>query len=940
MGTAAEPGDTGMAQVGGAVPDRPADHRTFLIADIRGYTSYTDERGDEAAAALANQFARIVREVVEARDGTLVELRGDEALTVFTSARQALRAAVELQAHIADEQLPRGVGIGLDAGEAVPVEGGYRGTALNVAARLCAQAAAGEILATETVIHLAARIEGIHYREPRSMRLKGFENPFRVVGVRAEAAATGAARSSPGRAVARPMNRRPAIAALVAVAVLVVGGALVFAQGLGGRGSAAPGTSVGGNLGAGSGAGGGLGAASQLPGGPSTLPSPGASLAPAADVPMYKGGLGRTNQMPGPALERSPEVRWELKTGSDMGAGPAVAGNLVFAGSIDGTLHVVDLATGKEAWTFAAGAPILTVPTVVDGSIYLTTDDGVFHAVDLATHAERWRVSGVAVGSVPTVVGDLAYVGIGSGRFAALSTTDGHEAWHVDVQGTANRNAIAGSVAYVVGEDSDRVYAVDLTTHAIRWSAATGAARLLTPAVDGDTVYVTVVNVANKDSRVVALDAITGEQRWQFVPPDRASLATLAVGADQVYSTSDGPSGTTSVWAVDRATGGLRWKASVPGSLGIHPVSVGDEVVVSSIGAVVALTAATGKEVWQYVGADRPVGSPVITGGLLISDTSAGTSPAAIVALGAARDSPATVPAAAIECVKDLTAGDGNATLYLNVMVDAKGNVYAADRVSNRVVVWDRGGRPTSWGKHGSKPGQFDFSEVTIGDQSQSVAVARDGRIAVGDGGNHRVQVFDAKRHFLMAIGHEGEDNGEFVNPCCIAFDTAGRLYVADPGRGDIQVFDKKGRFVRTIGSKGSGNGQFNRLGVPYIDPASGDVWVPDFGNRRIEVMTQEGQFVAAFGDGSNGTQALDQTNGVVLDRSGRMWIVDTDDFVYVLDPVGRLIARLGPELVAGHGYIAPPYLWLTDDGRLYLPDSVNNRVAVFQIHEPLWPPH
>ena len=150
---------------------------------------------------------------------------------------------------------------------------------------------------------------------------------------------------------------------------------------------------------------------------------------------------------------------------------------------------------------------------------------------------------------------------------------------------------------------------------------------------------------------------------------------------------------------------------------------------------------------------------------------------------------------------------------------------------------------------------------MTLNDQSQSVAIARDGRIAVGDGGNHRVQVFDAKRHFLMAIGHEGSGSGEFVNPCCVAFDPAGRLYVADPGRGDIQVFDKKGRYVRTIGSQGSGNGQFDRLGVPYVDPATGDLWVPDFANRRIEVMTQDGQFVTAFGD-STGEQRTASPNG------------------------------------------------------------------------------
>ena len=71
--------------------------RTFLIADVRGYTRFTQEHGDEAAAELAGAFARATRAVAARCGGNVVELRGDEALVVFGSARQALRAAIELQ---------------------------------------------------------------------------------------------------------------------------------------------------------------------------------------------------------------------------------------------------------------------------------------------------------------------------------------------------------------------------------------------------------------------------------------------------------------------------------------------------------------------------------------------------------------------------------------------------------------------------------------------------------------------------------------------------------------------------------------------------------------------------------------------------------------------------------------------------------------------------
>ena len=109
--------------------------RMFLIADVRGYTRFTQTYGDEAAAELAGRFARLTREVVTAGGGELIELRGDEALAVFTSPRQALRTAIEVQRRLRggddpEEALPLGIGIGLDTGEAVPVEGGYRGKAL------------------------------------------------------------------------------------------------------------------------------------------------------------------------------------------------------------------------------------------------------------------------------------------------------------------------------------------------------------------------------------------------------------------------------------------------------------------------------------------------------------------------------------------------------------------------------------------------------------------------------------------------------------------------------------------------------------------------------------------------------------------------------------------------------------------------------------------
>jgi class 3 adenylate cyclase len=210
--------------------------RTFLIADARGYTRFTQEHGDEAASALASRLAVAARRAASAFGGELLELRGDEAVCVFSSARQAVRAAVELQRRLraADDGpvFPLGVGVGLDAGEAVPTEGGYRGQALNFAARLCALARPGEVLVSDTVVGLCARVDGVRFLPRRAVRLKGVSHPVRLAEVVPDVPLPPLPTPPPVSAKTpwwRPRGARwrlAVLAALIAIGLAVLGGVI------------------------------------------------------------------------------------------------------------------------------------------------------------------------------------------------------------------------------------------------------------------------------------------------------------------------------------------------------------------------------------------------------------------------------------------------------------------------------------------------------------------------------------------------------------------------------------------------------------------------------------------------------------------------------------------------------------------------------------------
>jgi YVTN family beta-propeller protein len=189
-----------IAQVGSdlvapVVGRSAAGFRTFLLSDIRGYSSFSSTRGDEAAASLADRFALLAQSVVSRFGGVNIGNRGDEVLIAFESPRQAVRAAVAfqqalLEATCDDPTLPLPAGVGLDIGEAVIVSDGWRANAINVAARLCSIAKGGEILATREVTHLAQAIDGVRYVPQPPVRLKGIPEPVAPMRIVADAGDT------------------------------------------------------------------------------------------------------------------------------------------------------------------------------------------------------------------------------------------------------------------------------------------------------------------------------------------------------------------------------------------------------------------------------------------------------------------------------------------------------------------------------------------------------------------------------------------------------------------------------------------------------------------------------------------------------------------------------------------------------------------------------
>ena len=133
--------DTGMLGRPGRVP-------AMCFLDLVGYTRLTEERGDAAAAALAETLAVLVGRSAREHGGVPVKWLGDGVMVWFREPAWAVLAALGMVEQLPEAGLPP-AHVGVAAGPVVVQGGDYFGRTVNLAARIAARAGAGEVLVSE-----------------------------------------------------------------------------------------------------------------------------------------------------------------------------------------------------------------------------------------------------------------------------------------------------------------------------------------------------------------------------------------------------------------------------------------------------------------------------------------------------------------------------------------------------------------------------------------------------------------------------------------------------------------------------------------------------------------------------------------------------------------------------------------------------------------------
>jgi adenylate cyclase len=143
----------------------------MCFLDITGYTRLTQERGDDAAAQMAGELARLVQRSSVQHGGRPVKWLGDGVMFFFPDPGPGVMAALEMVVGAAGAGLPP-AHVGLHAGPVVFQEGDYFGQTVNVASRIAEYARPGEVLVSQEVVDAAQGAQA-SFTEIGPVELKG-----------------------------------------------------------------------------------------------------------------------------------------------------------------------------------------------------------------------------------------------------------------------------------------------------------------------------------------------------------------------------------------------------------------------------------------------------------------------------------------------------------------------------------------------------------------------------------------------------------------------------------------------------------------------------------------------------------------------------------------------------------------------------------------------
>jgi outer membrane protein assembly factor BamB len=257
------------------------------------------------------------------------------------------------------------------------------------------------------------------------------------------------------------------------------------------------------------------------------------------------------------------------------------------------------------------------------GIAFVGTRDGWLHALR-PDGTLVWEFQGHGPFGTPKVDGDTVYVGSTDGNLYAIAIATGWPRWVYSAKEDLSTRPALASGLVLVASLQDTVFAVDAATGAWKWHhrREQKSSSLTIHGAAAVQVGAGVAFAGYSDGYVAALDLATGASRWERrVAPVGTYIDVDGLALDQGRLYAAAYSG--ALVAIDARTGKELWSFSAPGANRVV-AAVESALVLVTPASVIALSPATGAPIWTTALSGSPSAAPVLAGKWLLVPAGSG----------------------------------------------------------------------------------------------------------------------------------------------------------------------------------------------------------------------------------------------------------------------------------------------------------------------------
>jgi sugar lactone lactonase YvrE len=203
--------------------------------------------------------------------------------------------------------------------------------------------------------------------------------------------------------------------------------------------------------------------------------------------------------------------------------------------------------------------------------------------------------------------------------------------------------------------------------------------------------------------------------------------------------------------------------------------------------------------------------------------------------------------------------------------------------------------------------------------------------IYVSDTNNKRIMAFDVGGNFLFSFGEDGTGKGQFKFPYGISLDENGRVYVADLYNGNISIFDEKGKFIEYFAPQASKNKKVSAPAALRI--IDNKVYVTDIKASKAYVFDLNGKLLLEIGKPGINDGEFSAPNGITADDEGNIYVVDTgNQRVQIFDQKGKFVKIInGSNNGKGESiFVNPRGIGIDKRGIMYVVSNLTHMVYGF----------